>query len=723
MPGIMQFFSSAGDLMLVILGFGLIIFLHELGHFVAARWAGVRVLAFAIGFGPALLTFRKGLGVRRGSSEDEYFRRQRTGDASLSPTEYRLNALPLGGYVKMLGQDDLDPGAVSAAPDSYQSCKPWRRMIIISAGVIANLISAAVIFVIVFMIGMQENAPMIGSVMPNSPAAQAEQIGVIGATHSGIGLKPGDTILEIDDKPIDTFGSVGIAVAMAKRDQPLTFQVRRPGEPDRLTFRVVPKRELSTNLLGIGITPSDSTRIYSSKNKKTHSFIQAELSKIGLADVAPGSRLVSINGVEVRGIHEAHDIIRHCGGVPLAMSFISDTGVTSTATISPTPILERNELRRSNGKPPIRVEHLLGLQPLFRVILPQDADVKPEESRAFKLGLREGDIFARLGEREFPSVAQGVLEIQAHAGRIIPVVVLRESDSGYQEIPLSNVTVKSDGQIGISLSTTASESALIALPPDRLWNLANPFETGNAKNASAASASPDVGLVPPAAGVFTSPGTRIVSINGKAISTFYDIRTAIATAKPGSLEITVQRPVAGIPRTDAPTELIRWTLTAEEIDLAASVEWDWAGLGIFESQMVLIKADGPVEALKMGAAKTREIMLQTYLTFARLIQGSVRVEHLKGPVGIAHLGTMVADRGLIWLLFFLGLISINLAVINFLPLPIVDGGQFLFLLFEQIRGKPVPIVVQNVATFVGLALIGVMFIVVTFNDIRNLIGK
>jgi regulator of sigma E protease len=68
----------------------------------------------------------------------------------------------------------------------------------------------------------------------------------------------------------------------------------------------------------------------------------------------------------------------------------------------------------------------------------------------------------------------------------------------------------------------------------------------------------------------------------------------------------------------------------------------------------------------------------------------------------------------------MALISVNLAVINFLPLPIVDGGQFLFLVFEGIRGRPVPVAVQNAATIAGLVLIGTVFLIVTFHDITNL---
>src|SRR5437868_13133394 len=122
MSNFLQHLGTVRDLALVILGFGLIVFLHELGHFIAARWAGIRVLAFAVGFGPALFSYRKGMGFQPGSSEAKYLdlvkaeasgakttEGRRATYRQYSPTEYRFNVLPLGGYVKMLGQDDVNP--------------------------------------------------------------------------------------------------------------------------------------------------------------------------------------------------------------------------------------------------------------------------------------------------------------------------------------------------------------------------------------------------------------------------------------------------------------------------------------------------------------------------------------------------------------------------------------------------------------------------------------
>ena len=124
----------------------------------------------------------------------------------------------------------------------------------------------------------------------------------------------------------------------------------------------------------------------------------------------------------------------------------------------------------------------------------------------------------------------------------------------------------------------------------------------------------------------------------------------------------------------------------------------------------------------MGFAETHRQMLQVYLTFRGLFQGTVQVRDLKGPVGIAHVGTLIASKGWVWLLFFCALISVNLAVMNFLPLPIVDGGQLLLIIYEQIAGRPASVAFQNAAAIAGLVLFGSLFLFITFHDIRNLFG-
>src|SRR5678815_2831063 len=99
-------FGQLFSLLLLIFGFGFVIFFHELGHFLAAKWVGIKVEQFAVGFGQALVSWRKGFGFALGSSSRKYEELAERGEAAgIGETEYRLNWIPLGGYVKMLGQD------------------------------------------------------------------------------------------------------------------------------------------------------------------------------------------------------------------------------------------------------------------------------------------------------------------------------------------------------------------------------------------------------------------------------------------------------------------------------------------------------------------------------------------------------------------------------------------------------------------------------------------
>src|SRR5205809_1949032 len=199
MHGLLSYFSNLPSILLLVFGFGFVIFWHELGHFLAAKWADVKVDQFAVGFGQAIFSWRKGLGFRWGSSTKEYERRinehverQRANDLQLqeqteisypqfnaasralgiSETEYRLNWLPLGGYVKMLGQDDLHPNSQSSDPRSYNMKSIGKRMVIVSAGVIMNIVLAIIGLTVLFRIGFDVPPPVVGTVRLNSTAQQ-----------------------------------------------------------------------------------------------------------------------------------------------------------------------------------------------------------------------------------------------------------------------------------------------------------------------------------------------------------------------------------------------------------------------------------------------------------------------------------------------------------------------------------------------------------------------
>lgn len=692
------------DFLLVLLGFGAIIFLHELGHFLAARWAGIRVLAFAVGFGPALVSIRKGLGVRMGSSEGEAERlRARGGGEGLSPTEYRLNALPFGGYVKMLGQEDGNPEAISDAADSFQACKPWKRLVVISAGVAMNIVTAAALFVLVFMVGMKVEPARIGDVEPDSPGARAIPLNghELGVTSPG--LLPGDTVTAINGHSPNSFSDLVLATAMAEGGSAIQLTVVRRGLSAPIQFVVTPETGRESGMLEIGVEPTRSVAVVNATNAEQREAMRTAFRSIGLEGLEPGMRLASVDGREVSDGTELFTQLRNSGGRVVEATFTNGTDRV-TRVLQPRAQLEVDHLVRAN-RAVTPIEHLLGLMPVMTV--------GQTTERAEAQGLRAGDIFARLGAVEFPSIAEGMTEIQSHKGSAISITVLRKDPSGsLSAVELPAVEVNSKGQIGFGVGDTSRDLALVATP---LPSLKRP---GSEERFS-----------PAAAGVFRTPGARIISINDRAVACFADIRTALrdstdpAASSASTISVRLRRPQGGVPGPEGAEEIVAWTIPATDIKAIHALGWQSpVSPGLFEPEQVLLKASSPAAALSMGFAETKRVMLSTYATFVRLFQGTVKVEHLKGPVGIAHLGTLVAGKGLIWLLFFLALISVNLAVVNFLPLPIVDGGQFLFILYEQLSGRPVPMVVQSVATLAGLVLIGCVFLTVTYNDIRQLLG-
>jgi len=189
-----------------------LIFLHELGHYSAARFFGVYVEVFSIGFGKKLFGF-EALG-----------------------TQWQVSAIPLGGYVKMKGQEDINPAAISYDRDSYTVKKPWQKIIILSAGPLANFFTAWVLFFgIAFgnpnVLSPVEGKAVIGEVIKDSPAQKR-------------GLLPNDTILSVNGVHITQWEELSTMITHSTGT--LALLVDRNGT--RQTLMVTPKVEESTNL-------------------------------------------------------------------------------------------------------------------------------------------------------------------------------------------------------------------------------------------------------------------------------------------------------------------------------------------------------------------------------------------------------------------------------------------------------------------------------------------
>ena len=280
--------SALSGFLLVLLGFGFLIFIHELGHFLAAKWAGIRADGFAIGMGPCLVSYRRGVGLVTGSADAKVLRQHgkrpiEMSDAEreskgLGETEYSLRALPLGGYVRMLGQEDGNPEATSSDARSFGMATIPRRAVVILAGITANLLLAIVLFLVAFMAGVRFPAPTVGFVVPNSPAARATPV----ADGERVGLQPGDTVTAIDGDETKTFIDLRVAAAMAKPGQELTVEVERSGK--RVSYRMTPERDQRSGLLSIGVDPARSSALTDVRDSSED--VHRAVARLGLGDAA-----------------------------------------------------------------------------------------------------------------------------------------------------------------------------------------------------------------------------------------------------------------------------------------------------------------------------------------------------------------------------------------------------------------------------------------------------
>ena len=190
---------------------GVLIFFHELGHFIIARWCGVGVEKFSLGFGPKLL------------------------GKKIGRTDYRISAIPLGGYVKMVGEEpdsEIDPADI---PFSFTHKHVFKRMVIVAAGPVFNLLLAVVIFFVIFQIyGTFVLKPVIGEVQEDRPAYLA-------------GLAEGDLVAAIDETPVASWEDMAELIASCNGRE-LKMSVIR-GEAT-LIINITPELQTTKNIFG-----------------------------------------------------------------------------------------------------------------------------------------------------------------------------------------------------------------------------------------------------------------------------------------------------------------------------------------------------------------------------------------------------------------------------------------------------------------------------------------
>lgn len=206
----------------------IIVTVHELGHFLAARLLGIRVDVFSIGMGPRLLGYLRGRGWRFGPLPPDWL--------GQGATDYRLSLLPIGGYVRIAGMVEENPAQEQSPPQpwEFRGRKPWEKALVLSAGVLLNVITAVVLFAGLALLegGQEWKSTTIGYVAPESFPAQ-------------LGLRAGDRVIAVDGKPVTTWNQLleGLLSTSFPEGERVLL-VERPAGGERRQLRVPKERVL-----------------------------------------------------------------------------------------------------------------------------------------------------------------------------------------------------------------------------------------------------------------------------------------------------------------------------------------------------------------------------------------------------------------------------------------------------------------------------------------------
>lgn len=683
-------FSSFGSILLLAFGFGFVIFFHELGHFLAAKWADVRVEQFAVGFGQAMISWRKGLGMAWGStataveaalktekelhaadtereSDDQILRR-----LGISETEYRLNWIPLGGYVKMLGQDDLKPGATVNDPRAYNNKTIGQRMVIVSAGVIMNVILAAIGFMAIFLIGFEAPETLVGSIQPGSPAQQTYRLN--NGVKEAAPLEVGDRILYLNDKWQSDFTKIQLNVALMSEGPVPVYVKRLNGKDDHLM--IVPEKPGGDNkdFALIGITPAFELRGFDAEP-------DPELLKLASKDAAllkKGDSITAVAGKPLKPneFWKLDRALQQSQGAPVEITITDEKKRERTAALTPyfverfaaEPVNFAGMLMRT------KVHAVREDSPAKDILKPGDVILAVSDPSP------SGDLISHPTSSEL----RAFLNQAGQRNLKLDVTVLRDGS----EVALKNVSPSmrlSRDQYGIGIGLGYDDK--------------NPVIAGTLKDSPASAANiPD--------------GATITAIDGKLVKSWFDVNAMLCAKAPGAA-MAITALVGNEEKTFNIASVAKETIEQAQqnrfsVDLA------------LRPASFKRKTPNPFVAAAWGFGETRDAILNVYQTVRAMVNQRVSYKQVSGPVGIFHAGYKFAVMGIPRLIWFLSIISANLAVMNFLPIPIVDGGLFAFLIIEKIKGGPVSPRVQAIAQVVGLAILLSVFLLATYQDITRL---
>ncbi|MBP86538.1 MAG: hypothetical protein CMJ64_07475 [Planctomycetaceae bacterium] len=723
-------------------GLGFVIFVHELGHFLVAKWCGVKCEKFYVGFDVPIKIF----GFEFPSKLFHY---------QWGETEYGIGIIPLGGYVKMLGQDD-DPrvskqeeelarirvqkreeeagetGSDTAASDSdaaraqalsdstaaegmvegqtveqansdgnfeldprsFPAKTVPQRMWIISAGVLMNLFFAVIFATCAFRAGVPYTPCEVGSVVAGGPAWKA-------------GIQPGSRIIQVGERGRRsealrfTWDLRNAGVGMTNQDEKLLLVVRTPAG-DEKSFRLKPTITVTTKgpAPTIGVGSASTTKLASTTEEATGLPAIPGTSAAEATATFQGGDVV----VEVDGRSVLIEVDGQSAGDPYAMKAAFAARPNDPLTVK----VKRTHQNEDGTSRVTEEEAVVQPNPLRRVGLVMKAgpvvSIVPG-SIAKEAGFEIGDSIVSIGNQPLGDPMMLPTLLVPHYGSQVEVKVRRGKDE-------------------VSLSVD------LAAPPVFDWN------PGYNSPMVAEALGLAIEVQPKVERVIEGSSAAKELKPGDMITAFKIVLDNPTTRSEKAANREQPQPVGG-PSFSWPFVFREIQVLPDDRSLVLSIERSGEAFNVtlkpqkgdgfnpdrgfvFAAKKEIYTAKSWGEALVLGAQRTKEDASRVLLFLRKLVTGQIAMTNVGGPIMIATIAGSEASAGLPRLLIFLTFLSANLAVVNFLPIPALDGGHFIFLCWEGISGKPVNERVQIALTLAGVACLLCLMLFVVVMDIDRL---
>jgi len=208
------------------------------------------------------------------------------------------------------------------------------------------------------------------------------------------------------------------------------------------------------------------------------------------------------------------------------------------------------------------------------------------------------------------------------------------------------------------------------------------------------------------------PGDRIIAVDGQEVSNWEELSKAIRSSKGETIKLTIKREGKTLTIVVPPKIRKAKNIFGEEKEVRM--------IGITASQEIVKQSVGPIKAIGMGFRRTWEIIYLTFVSIAKIIERVIPAKTIGGPIMIMQMAGQQAKEGVVNFVLFMALISINLGILNLLPIPVLDGGHLFFMFFEVIFGKPLSVRKMEIAQNIGLALLILLMVFAFYNDLSRI---